>query len=96
MQSDPAGLSASVFLSVLGSAALAGLSRVAHNGTDAEAVLGSAALAGLSRVAHNGTDAEARADAEAVLGSGGGVGGQVRAAWGRFGPSGAVGPSRAE
>ena len=67
MQSDTAGLSASVFLSVLGSAA----------------------LAGLSRVAHNGTDAEARADAEAVLGSGGGVGGQVRAAWGRFGPSGA-------
>ena len=37
MQSDTAGLSASVFLSVLGSAALAGLSRVAHNGTDAEA-----------------------------------------------------------
>ena len=68
MQSDTAGLSASVFLSVLGSAALAGLSRVAHNGTDAEAVLGSAALAGLSRVAHNGTDAEARTDAEAVWG----------------------------
>ena len=39
MQSDTAGLSASVFLSVLGSAALAGLSRVAHNGTDAEASL---------------------------------------------------------
>ena len=59
MQSDTAGLSASVFLSVFGSAALAGLSKFAHNGTDAEAVLGSAALAGLSRVAHNGTDAEA-------------------------------------
>ena len=39
MQSDTAGLSASIFLSVLGSAALAGLSRVAHNGTDAEASL---------------------------------------------------------
>ena len=93
MQSDTAGLSASVFLSVLGSAALAGLSRVAHNGTDAEAVLGSAALAGLSRVAHNGTDAEARADPEAVLGSG-----EVLEA--KCGPRGAgsgrVGPSRAE
>ena len=39
VQSDTAGLSASIFLSVLGSAALVGLSRVAHNGTDAEASL---------------------------------------------------------